>query len=144
MTTPTSRRLPARRATGARAPSGGAALGVDVAVLVAQTVATVVQERTEQARIAADHEQQMQRIAAKERLVTRVVDARLAERRQVLDRLADMAADPAVLADTDSVACVVNAMVDVVATSPFDGLADGAGTFNDDGGPGPVIEGEVA
>lgn len=118
-------------------------MGVEVAALVAQTVAAVVQERTEQARIAAHHAQQMQRIAAKERLVTRVVDTRLAERREVLDTLAGLAAEPAVLADTDSLARVVNAMVEVVATSPFDGLADLAGKVDDER-PGPVIEGELA
>lgn len=143
MTNSSQRRLPARSASGGRAPTGGAAMGVEVAALVAQTVAAVVQERTEQARIAAHHAQQMQRIAAKERLVTRVVDTRLAERREVLDTLAGLAAEPAVLADTDSLARVVNAMVEVVATSPFDGLADLAGKVDDER-PGPVIEGELA
>lgn len=122
-------------------------LGVDIAALVATTVQTVVRERTEQTRIEADKERDLRRIQVREQVITHAFDARMRERGESLGKLSQLASDPAVLADTDSLAVVVNGIVQIVQASPFDGLGELGDILDDvsgdDDAGATVIEGEL-
>lgn len=135
-----TKHVPARTAV----PSPPVLLAAEVVGQLVAVVRTMSEERVIRARIEADRQAELAQLAAAQRLIDRALEGRFAERVLLIEKLSDFINGPSAQASPEAAAAAIEALVAMVATPPWQGIAEVTAGLPG-GGAGPtVVDGEWA